>query len=109
MNRSARNEYPWAKGPKPAWTPGEVTVEQLSYSFGAAELEVIQQLLATIKEAGTPLYEVQAEQFRHPLLDAFMLPLVAELKDGPGVLLLSGFDALGTTWTTGASPSGESP
>jgi len=95
MNRSARNEYPWAKGPKPAWTPGEVTVEQLSYSFGAAELEVIQQLLATIKEAGTPLYEVQAEQFRHPLLDAFMLPLVAELKDGPGVLLLSGFDALG--------------
>jgi hypothetical protein len=75
--------------------PGDIDVATLSHAFGPAEIGVIKELMAKIRAAGTPLYDVKPEQFRHPLLDTFMLPLVDELKQGPGLVLITGFDELG--------------
>src|SRR5690606_30749561 len=78
------------------WLPHDIDIATLRHRLGTDEIAAIKTLLAAIRSAGTPLFEVKAEQFRHPRLDAFMLPLVDELKQGPGLVLLTGFEALGS-------------
>jgi hypothetical protein len=96
MTGTALNQHPWPTGPRRGWLPADIDVARLRHHLGGVEIAAIRSLLATIHSAGTPLFEVKAEQFRHPVLDAFMLPLVDELKQGPGVVLLTGFDAMGS-------------
>ncbi|MET0377755.1 MAG: TauD/TfdA family dioxygenase [Spongiibacteraceae bacterium] len=94
MSSTTLNEHAWPTTPRKSWLPGDINIKDLQHGFGDAEIAVIKQLMAAIREVGTPLFEVTPAQFRHPVLDSFMLPLVDELKQGPGVLLLSGFDKI---------------
>jgi hypothetical protein len=96
LTQTALNQHPWPTGPRQGWLPQDITIAQLQHRFGPAEIAAIKQLIAKIRAADTPLLEVKPEQFRDAVLDAFMLPLVDELKQGPGLVLLSGFDALGS-------------
>lgn len=94
MNGTALNQHPWPTGPRTGWMPADIDIKQLQHRFGPAEIRAIKELIAASRQAGTPFLEVKPEQFRHPLLDRFMLPLVDELKQGPGFVLLSGFEEI---------------
>jgi hypothetical protein len=97
MNSSVNQSaiFPWPKGPRQGWLPEDIDIERLRHRLGANEIAAIRERITAIREAGTPLFEVTLEQFRHPLLDKFVWPLVHELREGAGVLLLAGFDQLG--------------
>lgn len=95
MTQTALNQHPWPKGPRKGWIPNGLDVEQLRHRFGPAESDAIKELMAAIRQAETPLFTVKPEQFRDPVLDRFMLPLVDELKHGPGLVFLSDLAQLG--------------
>lgn len=88
---NALNEHPWPQGPRKGWLPGDIDIQKLRHHLGADEIGVLKRLIADSR--ATPLYELKPEQFRDPVLDHFVEPLVDQLKQGPGLVLLNGLNA----------------
>lgn len=71
-----------------AWTAAEVTKDDFRITLGAAQLARIDTLLA--KLADRDVLGIMAEDFADPVLAAFMAPVVTELREGRGLVVLDG-------------------
>jgi hypothetical protein len=73
------------------WRGAELDRDALYWDFTPAHLTAIDELMQRIEAAGLPFHEIRREHFVHPALDRDLADLLAQIKNGPGLVIVRGF------------------
>ncbi len=73
------------------WLGSEIDRGSLYWSFTPAHLAAIDECMARVGQAKIPFHEIRREHFAHPALDADLAAVLAQIKYGPGLLIMRGF------------------
>src|SRR5437763_8483902 len=73
------------------WLGAELDRAALYWDFTAAHLAAIDELMQKVERAGLPFHEIRRHRFSHPALDADLAALLAQIKTGPGLVIMRGF------------------
>ena len=71
-----------------AWTAAELGKQDFCVTLGPPQLAAIDALLGRL--AGTDVLDIAAEDFADPVLAAFMAPVMRELREGRGLVIVDG-------------------
>lgn len=73
------------------WLGAELDLGALYWDFNRSHLAAIDELMQKLERAGLPFHEVRRHHFSHPALDADLTVLSAQIKGGPGLIIMRGF------------------
>jgi hypothetical protein len=73
------------------WRGAELDRDSLYWEFTPAHLAAIDELMERIEAADLPFHEIRRRHFSHPALDRDLADLVAQIKNGPGLVIMRGF------------------
>jgi len=74
-----------------AWRGNELTKEQVSVDLSARQVAALEDVLARIEKAGTPMREIDRDVARHPALDKPLEEIFEEIQHGRGIVIVRGF------------------
>jgi hypothetical protein len=64
---------------------------EFDWGFMPAHLAAIDELMEKLANDPRPFHEITRRDFSHPALDADLAAVLAEIKNGPGILVIRGF------------------
>jgi Taurine catabolism dioxygenase TauD, TfdA family len=73
------------------WLGSELDRDALYWDFSPAHLAAIDELMGRVGRAGLPFHEIRRHHFSHPALDTDLAALLAQIKSGPGFVVMHGF------------------
>src|SRR5580704_10616027 len=73
------------------WLGAEFDKSALYWDFSPAHLAAIDELMERLAGDERPFYQITRRDFSHPALDGDLAAVLAEIKTGPGLLVLRGF------------------
>src|SRR5437763_7403977 len=73
------------------WLGAELDRAALYWEFTPAHLAAIDELMEKLDRAGLPFHEIRRHHFSHPALDADLAALLAQIKNGQGLMIMRGF------------------
>jgi hypothetical protein len=73
------------------WLGAELDRSKLYWHFTPAHLAAIDKLMEKLADDPRPFHALTRRDFSHPALDADLAALLAEIKNGPGVVIIRGF------------------
>lgn len=73
------------------WRGVDLDREALYWEFTPAHLAAIDELMQRIEAAGLRFQEIRRQHFSHPALDRDLADLLADIKNGPGLVIMRGF------------------
>src|SRR3954454_7493278 len=73
------------------WLGAELDRDALYWEFTPAHLAATDELMEKIEAAGLPFHEIRRHHFSHPALDADLAALLAQIENGPGLVIMRGF------------------
>jgi len=73
------------------WLGGEFDRGALYWDFTPAHLAAIDELMDRLAGDQRPFHAITKRDFSHPALDADLAAVLAQIKNGPGLLVLRGF------------------
>jgi hypothetical protein len=73
------------------WLGAEFDKSALYWDFSPAHLTAIDELMERLAGDARPFHQITRRDFSHPALDADLPAVLAEIKTGPGLLVLRGF------------------
>lgn len=73
------------------WRGADLDRDALYWNFTAAHLAAIDELMERIEAQRLPFHEIRREHFSHPMLDRDLAELLADIKNGPGLVIMRGF------------------
>jgi len=73
------------------WLGAELDRAALYWEFTPAHLAAIDELMEKLDRAGLPFHEIRRYHFSHPAIDADLAVLLAQIKNGPGLVIMRGF------------------
>jgi hypothetical protein len=73
------------------WLGAEFDKSALYWDFSPAHLAAIDELMERLAGDERPFHQITHRDFSHPALDGDLAAVLAEIKTGPGLLVLRGF------------------
>jgi alpha-ketoglutarate-dependent taurine dioxygenase len=73
------------------WLGTEFDKSALYWDFSPAHLAAIDELMDRLAGDERPFHQITRRDFSHPALDSDLAAVLAEIKTGPGLLVLRGF------------------
>src|SRR3954467_4628101 len=73
------------------WLGRDLDRDALYWDFTPAHLAAIDEQMTRIEKLGLKFHEIRREHFSHPALDADLAALLAQIKNGPGLVIMRGF------------------
>jgi hypothetical protein len=73
------------------WFGAEYDRGALYWDFTPAHLAAIDELMEKLAGDTRPFHAITRRDFSHPALDADLAAVLAEIKNGPGILIIRGF------------------
>lgn len=73
------------------WLGAELDREALYWDLTSANLRAINEVMERVAGSGLDFPQIERRHFSHPDLDADLAALLAQVKTGPGVVVLRGF------------------
>jgi hypothetical protein len=73
------------------WLGAEFDKSALYWDFSPAHLAAIDELMERLAGDERPFHQITRRDFSHPALDGDLAAVLAEIKTGPGLLVLRGF------------------
>lgn len=80
----------WPTVEKTGWLPDDIDLDAITHRISSGERDIMLGLAERWSQSGRPVTDMTQADFSHPHLDRMLAELVRILKDGPGLLFLSG-------------------